>query len=156
MKKILIALDYGPTAQKIAESGYELAKAMNAQSILLHVTSDATYYSSRNYSPVMGFDSFNGLVETDDAENLKKAAQNYLDKSKQYLGNENIETIVKNGDFSELILSTAEEFKVDIIVMGTHSRSGFEKALMGSVAEKVLHHSMIPIFIIPGRSIENQ
>lgn len=72
MKKILIALDYDPTAQKITAAGYELAKAMNAQSILLHVTSYATYYSSLNYSPIIGFDSFRGLVETDTQRNYRK------------------------------------------------------------------------------------
>lgn len=156
MKKILIALDYDPTAQKITEAGYELAKAMNAQSILLHVTSYATYYSSLNYSPIIGFDSFSGLVETDSAEKLQKAAQDYLDKSKQYLGDDNIETVVKNGDFGESILSTAAELKVDIIVMGTHSRRGLEKILMGSVAEKVLHHCLIPLFIIPTKTTEKK
>ena len=46
MKKILIALDYNPTAQKIAETGFSLAKAMNAQVVLLHVIADPVYYSS--------------------------------------------------------------------------------------------------------------
>ncbi len=43
MEKVLIALDYNPTAQKIAELGFNFAKRMNAQIILLHVFSDATY-----------------------------------------------------------------------------------------------------------------
>lgn len=111
MKKILIALDYDPTAQKITAAGYVLAKAMNAQSILLHVTSYATYYSSLNYSPIIGFDSFSGLVETDSAEKLQKAAQDYLDKSKQYLGDDNIETVVKNGDFGKSIFKYCSRIK---------------------------------------------
>ena len=154
MKKILIALDYNPTAQKVAETGYNLAKAMNAQTILLHVISDATYYSSLNYSPIMGFGGFSSVdtIQSDTAEELKKVAQNYLDKSKQHLGDEKIETVVKNGDFGETILNTAKELKVDIIVMGTHSRRGLEKIVMGSVTEKVLHHSLIPLFIIPTKS----
>lgn len=55
MKKILIAIDYNPTATGIAESGYSLAKSMNAEVILLHVVADYTYYSSLDYSPVLGF-----------------------------------------------------------------------------------------------------
>ena len=67
MKKVLIALDYDPTAQKVAEMGYNLAKSMHAQAILLHVTSDVSYYSSLNYSPIMGFGGFNSVdtVQTD-------------------------------------------------------------------------------------------
>ena len=63
MRRILLALDYNPTAQKVAETGYDLAKSMNAQTILLHVISDATYYSTLNYSPIMGFEGFSNTIE---------------------------------------------------------------------------------------------
>jgi len=153
MKKVLIALDYNPTAQKIAEAGYGLAKAMNAGTVLLHVISDPTYYSSLNYSPIMGFDGFNRIdtIQSDSADELKDAAQSFLDESKKFLGDENIETVVGSGDFGETILGTAIKLNVDIIVLGTHSRRGLEKILVGSVAENVLHHSPIPLFIVPTR-----
>lgn len=156
MKKILIALDYDPTAQKVAETGYALAKAMNAKTILLHVVADVTYYSSLNYSPIMGFAGFSSVdtIQTDTIGQIKKVAQTYLDKSKQHLGDERIQTVVKNGDYGETILKTAKDLEVDIIVMGTHSKRGLEKILVGSVAEKVLHHSLIPVFIIPTRAFE--
>jgi nucleotide-binding universal stress UspA family protein len=154
MKKILIALDYNPSAQKVAEKGHELASAMNAKTILLHVISSAAYYSSLKYSPVMGFEGFGDSAELASATELRTAAQIYLDKSKQHLNDETIQTIVRNGIFAETILSTAKELDVDIIVMGTHSRRGLEKILMGSVAENVLHQSSIPLFIIPTRTPE--
>ena len=44
----------------------------------------------------------------------------------------------------------------DVIVMGSHSRSGLDKILMGSVAEKVLHHTSIPLFIIPTKTFEEK
>ncbi len=151
MKKILIALDYDPSAQSIAEKGYQLASAMNGSIILLHVVSDPTYYSSLNYSPIMGFDSFSNLdvVQTGAADSLKTAAQDYLDKTRVFLGGSNITSVIKEGDFGDGILEAAKETGADIIVMGTHSRRGIDKILMGSVAEKVLHHSTIPLFIIP-------
>ncbi len=154
MKKILIALDYNPSAQKVAEEGHKLAKSMNAQAILLHVISDATYYSSLNYSPIMGFGSFGNAIETNSDEELKRVAQNYLDKSKEHLNDNTIQTIVRSGVFSEAILNAAKELNVDIIVMGTHSRRGLDKILLGSVAENVLHHSPIPLFIIPTKGPE--
>ena len=54
VKKVLIALDYNPTAQKVAEVGFSTAKAMNADIVLLHVISDAVYYSSIEYSTYYG------------------------------------------------------------------------------------------------------
>lgn len=151
MKRILIALDHNTEAQRIAETGYELAEALHAQTILMHVTSDATYYSSLNYSPILGYDSFSTLdvVQTDAVEELKRTAEDYLDNLKCNLGDEKIETIIKEGDYAENILQTAKEIKADIIVMGTHSRKGLDKILLGSVAENVLHHTTIPLFIIP-------
>lgn len=156
MKKILIALDYDPSAQKVAEAGHELASAMRATAILLHVTSDAAYYSSLSYSPIMGFEGFSNAVEPGSAGDSKAAAQSYLDKSKQHLNDETIQTMVRNGDIAETVLNTAKELNVDIIVMGTHSRRGLEKIMMGSVAENVLHRSSIPLFIIPTKALEHQ
>lgn len=158
MKKVLIALDFDPSAQIVAESGYEFAKSMNAQVYLLHVVSDATYYSSLNYSPIMGFDSFSNMdvVQTDAVIELQEAAAEFLDKSRQHLGDPAIQTITRGGDFGDTIIDVATEIDVDIIVMGTHSRRGLEKILMGSVAEKVLRKSTVPMFIIPTKEIENK
>ena len=57
--------------------------------------------------------------------------------------------MVEEGDFAEVILKTARHIHADIIVMGSHSRRWLDKILMGSVTEKVLHRTSIPLFIIP-------
>ena len=151
MKKVLIAIDYNPTAQKIAETGYSLAKSMNAEITLLHVVADFTYYSSLDYSPIMGFDSFStmGMVQTNTVAELEKAALEYLEKTKKHLDDASIKTLVRDGDSGEAIIEAANELKADVIVLGSHSRRGLDKILMGSVAEKVLRHSKTPLFIIP-------
>jgi nucleotide-binding universal stress UspA family protein len=158
MKKVLIALDNNAGAQKVAASGYELAQALHAHTILMHVTTDATYYSSLNYSPIMGFDTFSNLdvEQTNAVEKLKTTAQNYLDDVKLSLDNETIETVLKEGDYAENILQTAEELKADIIVLGTHSRKGLDKVLLGSVAEKILQNATIPLFIIPVKTADEE
>lgn len=153
MKKILIAVDFDPTAQNVAETGYELAKSMNAEVTLLHVVADYTYYSSLDYSPILGYDSFSnlGVLQTNTVVELQNAAHEYLEKIKNLLNNNTIKTIVKDGDTGSAILDAAAECGTDIIVMGTHSKRGLEKILMGSVAEKVLKHSKVPMFIIPAK-----
>jgi len=80
---------------------------------------------------------------------LQNAAHDYLDKTKEYLGDDSIQTMVKDGDFGQSIVDAAKELDVDVIVLGSHSRRGLEKILMGSVAEKVLRNSTLPLFIIP-------
>lgn len=149
MKKILIALDYGPTSKEVADKGYVLAKDMNAEIILLHVAMDVPYYSSLGYSPVMGY---SGLMNLDDMvsdDELKRKALEFLDKSKAYMNDEAIQTIVKQGETSEMIIEAAKEMAADIIVIGSHSRKWLDKILMGSVAEEVLNHSTTPLFIVP-------
>ena len=157
MKKILIALDYDPVAERIAEKGYELGKAMNAEIILLHVVSEAFYYTSQNYSPIMGYEGFNNLnvLPAIDIEALRKAAIDFLNSSKRHLGNENIQTIIKDGDFADSILEAANEVAANLIVMGSHGRRGLDRMLLGSVAEQVLHKTTIPLFIIPTKQFEN-
>ena len=151
ISKVLIALDYNPTAQKVAEVGFSMAKSMNAEVILLHVITDPVFYSTSGYSPIMGFNGYIDMspMQLDSVDGLKNASLQYLDKSKQHLGDKTIQTIVKEGDFADSILETASELHADIIVVGSHSRKWLENILMGSVTEKVLHNSKIPLLIVP-------
>jgi nucleotide-binding universal stress UspA family protein len=75
--------------------------------------------------------------------------KHFLEKSKHHLGDKTIQTLVKEGDFGETIVKTATDLHADIIVMGSHSRRWLDEILMGSVTGKVLHHTAIPLFIIP-------
>jgi nucleotide-binding universal stress UspA family protein len=156
MKKVLIALDYNPTAQKVAEVGFSMAKSMNAEVTLLHVITDPVFYSNAEYSPIMGFSGYMDLgpVQLESVDGLKSASLQFLDKSKQHLGDKTIQTMVKEGDFADSILETAKEVHADIIVIGSHSRKWLENIVMGSVTEKVLHHTSIPLFIVPTKKQE--
>ena len=155
IKKVLIALDYSPTAQQVAEEGFSMVKAMKAEVILLHIISDPVFYSSTEYSPIMGFTGYMDMspLQLDNVEALKKASLHFLDKSRHHLGDKTIQIMVGEGDFAETILKTAKELNVDIIVIGSHSHKWLENILMGSVTEKVLNHTTIPLFIIPTRKL---
>jgi nucleotide-binding universal stress UspA family protein len=99
----------------------------------------------------MGFDQFSnlGAMQIDSSLELEKAANEYLEKTRTHLGDTSIKTLVKDGDTGDAILEAAENLDADLIVLGSHSRRGLDKILMGSVAEKVLRHSKTPLFIIP-------
>jgi len=141
IKKVLIALDYDETSQKVAEQGFAMAKAMNASIILLHVIFEQPiYYSSYTYMRELKVD-----IKGD----LKKLTQEFLNKTKEHLGDVSIESILNEGEIAETILDTAKEKKIDIIVMGSHSRKWLENIIMGSVAEDVLKKTTIPLYIIP-------
>lgn len=141
IKKVLIAMDYDETAQKVAEAGFSIAKAMNAETILLHVISEKpVYYSAYEYMRELRVDIMG---------DLKKSTQKFLDKTKKHLGDDSIQTLLIEGEVAEIILKTGKELDIDVIVMGTHSRKWLENILMGSEVEDVLKKTTIPLFIVP-------
>ena len=150
MKKILIALDHGRISQTVAETGHTLGKALGAETILVHVISAAVHYTSIKY-PVMGFGGYMNidpvLLEPAGLK-LRQASQDFLDHTKSYLSDTTIQTLIEEGDAAETIVETAQKVKADIIVMGSHSRKWLEQIFLGSVTEKVLRHTLIPILIV--------
>lgn len=146
MKKVLITLDYDPTSQKVAERGFTMAKAMHAEIILLHVISNPVLYYPEH--AIMVPQQLHNLEE------LKTVAQKFLDKTKLDLGDKTIRTLIVEGDTAEQILESAKKTKADIIVIGTHSQKWLENILMGSVAEKVLKDTTLPLFIIPTKNTD--
>ena len=151
VKKVLIALDYGPTAQQVAEAGYALAQSTIAEAVLLHVTAEPAYYSSTAFSPMMGFVGYTDIdyLQPESIANIKKASVDFLEKTREYLGDNSIEVLVKEGDSAEAIIEAAKETASDVIVLGSHSRKWLEAIVMGSVTEKVLRHTTVPLFIVP-------
>lgn len=151
--KVLVALDYDVSAQKVAEIGYGMGKAMKAEITLMHVVTDPVFYASKEYSPILGFGGHleTGQIELESKKGLRDASKHFLDKTKAHLGDKTIKTLVKEGDYSDCILEAAKELKVDIIVMGSHSRKWLQNIVIGSVSERVLHHTLIPVLIVPTR-----
>lgn len=148
MKKVLIALDYGLSAQKVAEKGFELAKSMNAKVTLLHVVADETYYSSMDSAPFMGFYGYD-FFNIDNNDSLIESSKNFLNKIKKHLKDADIDIIAEKGDFPTVILDTATKLLSNVIVLGSHSKNWLESVIMGSVTESVLAKTKIPMFIIP-------
>lgn len=155
MKKVIIALDYDPTAEKVARLGYDVARSMNAAVLLLHVVNEPSYYESGAYSPIMGFVGFTApdILEMD--KGLYNEAKRYLEESKKHLGDDTIEISVLEGDFTEAINSIIESSHADLLVMGTHRRKGLEKLLMGNLAEKILNTTRIPLLVVPTHTDDN-
>ena len=137
--------------KRLQKMDFLWAKSMKAQVILLHVIADPAYYSSLEYSPITGFAGYMDMTnnQLDSVDGLIKASQQYLNKIKHHLGDKKIQTIVIEGDFAATILNTAKKLKADMIVMGSHSRNWLENIVMGSVTEKVLHGTVLPLLIIP-------
>ncbi len=148
MKKILIAIDYTPAAEKVAEAGYALAKAIRAEVVIVHVITEPAYYAM-DYSPIMGYSGgyTSGTLEMADA--IKKEAENFLAAAVKHLNDSSITTKVLEGDTTDAIIEYSKEWNADLIVLGSHSHHGLERLFGTHVASHVLKHSKIPLLAIP-------
>ena len=124
---------------------------MDAQVTLLHVISDPMYYSSLDYSPIMGFAGYinNDPLQLNTMEVMKSASLNFLGKTRIHLVDPNVQIMVEEGEVAETILRTAKKIHADIVVIGSHSRKWLENIAMGSVTGEVLKLTTIPLQIIP-------
>ena len=85
-------------------------------------------------------------------EKLKKEAAGLLEKVKERAAEENVscETIVHvGGQPHQFIVKEAKEKNIDMIVMGTHGRTGLKKLIMGSVAQKVIGYAPCSVLVVP-------
>ncbi len=150
MKKVLIALDNHSNYNLVSSKGSELARALAASIVLLHVFPDTITTSPNAFSglyPMIGtIDIEQGLKL---AEQLDKESKRFLNQVKEEINEKDAEIYTGEGDVANVILETATNCKADIIVIGSHSRTGIDKILMGNVAKQVLKHSNLPLFIVP-------
>jgi nucleotide-binding universal stress UspA family protein len=93
-----------------------------------------------------------------DLEELRKAAQKQLDELEIADQTVNVERFLRDGPAPTVILDAADEFVADLIVMGTHGRTGLNRLLMGSVAEMILRRAPCPVLTVkePAASVRSK
>ena len=81
---------------------------------------------------------------------IKERVSNYLTSTGEALKNKgiNVRTIVSSGNAADEIIKAAEENNADLIAMSTHGRSGLRRLAFGSITDKVLHHSNVPVLMV--------
>lgn len=81
---------------------------------------------------------------------IKKRIEDYLIKTGESLKKKNVDvkTITSTGNAADEIIKAAEDTRADLIAMSTHGRSGLRRLAFGSITDKVLHHSSIPVLMV--------
>jgi nucleotide-binding universal stress UspA family protein len=139
LKKILWATDFSDEAQEALFYTVTFAKTFNAKIVALHIVPD--------FSPAL-YDTAS-VIRGELArrvDDMKKEADKRLQTIKNNQGIP-FKIIVKEGNASKKIIETAEEEKVDLIVIGRRGMSAIEKLFIGSVANHVLRNSHVPILV---------
>ena len=143
-KKVLFCTDFSENADYAFDFAYSIAKREAGLLYIFHVIPDnAQEIFLETLIPRDIVKKLHRFIKEDVKKNYK---EHYVKK----IGSEMpFQIVTKSGREDEEILTFAKQENVDIIVMGTHGRSGIEHVFFGSVAEKVLRHSPFPVFVIP-------
>jgi nucleotide-binding universal stress UspA family protein len=147
-ERILIATDGSKFGEKAAKVGIELARLSGGKVIIVYVADTGRYISSAGLVPPFGGvsqDAIDSVVSSIREVGEKVTLQvNELARSS---GVRSERRIIEGNPPNE-ILRIAEEEMMDTIVIGSIGKTGLEKFLMGSVAEKVVHNSKLPVLIV--------
>jgi nucleotide-binding universal stress UspA family protein len=132
-QNILVATDFGEASQRAEDVACELAAQFGAKLTLMHVwTVPTPAYAETITLPL---------------EQIQRAAEEAMDNTVKRLRPKHAElrTIVVAGIPWRAIVDAAQEQGFDLVVMGTHGRKGVPRFFMGSVAEKVVRASPVPV-----------
>lgn len=148
LKKILLPTDFSEPAEKAILYACELAERFGSELHLLHVVHDLT-----TDIPDFGMGvAFPGYVDQLplQQEQLKEAAQQHLRQVLPADYRPHVETqfATRQGPAFLEIIGYARDYDIDLIVLGTHGRTGLSHALLGSVAEKVVRKAPCPVLTI--------
>ncbi len=139
-ERILVAVDGSDYSYAAVDQAISLGRTCNSKIFVISVVN--LYPEQMAVAPAL-------------VEKMSEEVRAHLDKAKQKIDEADIpcETIVHmGGKPHEFIVREAKEKKIDLIVMGTHGRTGIKRVLMGSVAQNVIGHAPCPVLVVPSIS----
>ncbi|RLZ11110.1 universal stress protein [Acinetobacter sp. 2JN-4] len=141
-QKILVAIDDSDTSNNVIREAAQLAKALDSQITVVGVVTLDPYLADT----YLRFGQSNELIER-----VKGYVQDNLTKAEEKFEalNVSVSTQILEGlSVHQEIIGAAQKLGTDLIIMGSHGRTGFKQFVLGSVAQKVLAESHIPVLII--------
>jgi len=139
-KKILFPVDLSEASAKIAPYVIETAGKFGSEIHIIFVARVMEHYAGL-YVP-------HPAIKTFEAEIVRGAERKLSEFLENVFPHQKITAKVVPGDPAEEILDYASREKIDLIIMGTHGRKGFERIFFGSVAEQVIKNAALPVLSI--------
>ncbi len=142
-KKILCATDLSEPSYEGVSAAAIIAETLPAELILIHVV-PPVFHGGSTLVPA-GFDA------KEYYEEMKEIARGNLDEhiKRQIPRGVKVRLLIKEGNAPDEIVKAAEAEEVDLIVIATHGWTGWRRFIFGSVAEKVVRLSTLPVLTIP-------
>ncbi|MFW2161995.1 universal stress protein [Acinetobacter beijerinckii] len=141
-QKILVAIDDSEISANVIQQAAQLAKALNSEITVVEVMTLDPYLSEA----YLRMGQSNELIERVRSyvqENLTK-----VEKKFEELGLTVATQVLEGFSIHDEIIGAAQNLGADLIIMGSHGRTGIKKFILGSVAQKVLGESHIPVLVV--------
>jgi nucleotide-binding universal stress UspA family protein len=145
IRRILCPIDFSDYSRRALDHAVAIARWYGSTITVMHAFSPAPVAT---YAP--GAPGFESIVLAHADRDL------LLAEMKLFIEMEStpevpVEAIIREGSAAGEILNQAADLKADLLIMGTHGRSGFERLLLGSITEKVLRKATCPVLTVPRR-----
>ena len=139
-KRILVPLDGSPLSEAVLPHAQSLAQSEGAELILLRVA----------VNPGAEFSFSDPALASELIKAMETESKMYLQNLCSNLQSAGVRAayLMRDGPIAETILEVSSAMKADIIAMSTHGRSGLQRWLMGSIADRIVHHSPVPVLLI--------
>jgi nucleotide-binding universal stress UspA family protein len=145
MRRILFASDFSKASTKAFATAMALAKATHGDMTILHVVVPITPVVPEQYIGGTTLDKLNADARQWAQEQVAKLATKAKKSGIRANG------LTTTGDPAEQIVRTARAKRVELIVLGTHGRTGLNRLFVGSVAQRVIASATCPVVTVRGR-----
>ncbi len=146
LKKILLATDGSETSMRAAKNAVSIGKKAGATVTAVYVVDVHRLAQLPGYAAMPGIkDNLMELMFKEGSEALEEIEDMAQDAGVLY------ERVLAEGDPGEELLKLCRDPGFDLIVLGTIGKSGLKRFLLGSVAEKVVRHSHVPVLVVPAK-----
>jgi nucleotide-binding universal stress UspA family protein len=140
-ERILVPTDFSVPSERAWRAARRLARAVGAEVVLLHVLVDTPLYSET----VMSAEQVRGAYAATRGWAERKLGEWADEARAEGLG---VRTAFRTGVAHEEIVAAARETRAGLIAIGTHGRSGLDRVLLGSVADRVIRLAPCPVLAI--------
>ncbi len=138
VRRVLVPVDFSDATETAVRHAREIAQTYGAEIDLIHVVEEPIYPNVYGVDP----------VEFPTQEVVERVEAQLADLAREEIGFEHVMVEAAVGPPATGILDYIEKNEVDLVVLATHGRTGFERVLMGSVTERVLRRSPKPVFVV--------
>jgi universal stress protein A len=138
-KKILVPVDFSKHCLPAIQLGSSLAQKYGARLYLMHAV-EMVYATGFEFASALPIER-DLLIHA--GEELKRVAREHVPAGIDH------ETVVRNGQAYRSVVDFASDKGIDLILVTTHGYTGLKHLALGSVAERIVRHSRVPVLVVP-------